>query len=82
MDRPGAGRRPCKLGSSTWVAGPCTEPPQSFVGSQIKLKPPASCVKIIQDSSGRSYYYNAQTGDSQWDKPKGMSELGGPTTML
>jgi far upstream element-binding protein len=26
----------------------------------------------MQDDQGRTYYYNTQTGVSQWEKPEGM----------
>ena len=32
----------------------------------------ASVWQELQDEQGRSYYYNAQTGVSQWEKPPDM----------
>eukprot|EP00959_Pyramimonas_sp_CCMP1952_P314204 6577353-Pyramimonas_sp.AAC.2 len=32
----------------------------------------ASAWQALQDGEGRTYYYNSQTGVSQWEKPEGM----------
>ena len=51
--------------------------PQDPYAAQFGAAPAAapampSVWQALQDDQGRTYYYNSQTGQSQWEKPMEM----------
>jgi len=54
---------------------PAAMPDQQAYGQQYQQAPQATESnpwQALQDGEGRTYYYNSQTGVSQWEKPEGL----------